>query len=383
MYWRRLLLAMLVVSALVVATLAQPAPARAAQACFAETGYCVEGRFLAYWQANGGLARNGYPLSGERRETLEDGNEYVVQYFERVRLEYHSENAGTSYDVLLGQFGRRIAQAGTRLGGPADTAPTAPLPGQEHFPATGHNLGGSFLAYWRDNGGLAQFGFPLTEVFEQTLEDGQRYRVQYFERARIELHPENPPPYDILLGQFGRQILAENDLLAVAPGIQRLYVTDGRLQGQLGAVGVAPIAVGQGAYLGFERGAMISRADLRGIYVLCGDLAAGQVRSWGPQGPAYLPDPWQPGDDPGGGHGPRPGLYLPRLGFGELWRENAGLRECLGYATTPDELTYTIRIAEFARGSMLTATTPAGLFVYALHVAGAERRYERFPDPVR
>jgi hypothetical protein len=31
--------------------------------------------------------------------------------------------------------------------------------------------------------------------------------VQYFERARFEYHPENPAPYDILLGQFGRQIL--------------------------------------------------------------------------------------------------------------------------------------------------------------------------------
>jgi len=32
--------------------------------------------------------------------------------------------------------------------------------------------------------------------------------VQYFERARFEYHPEHVAPYDILLGQFGRQILA-------------------------------------------------------------------------------------------------------------------------------------------------------------------------------
>jgi len=32
--------------------------------------------------------------------------------------------------------------------------------------------------------------------------------VQYFERARFEYHPENAAPYDILLGQFGRQIYA-------------------------------------------------------------------------------------------------------------------------------------------------------------------------------
>jgi hypothetical protein len=40
------------------------------------------------------------------------------------------------------------------------------------------------------------------------LEDGNVYTVQYFERARFEYHPENAPPYDVLLGQFGRQILA-------------------------------------------------------------------------------------------------------------------------------------------------------------------------------
>ena len=59
-----------------------PRPAAAQEgACFAETGFCVQGRFLAYWTASGGLARNGFPLSD------------TVQYFERVRLEYHPENA--------------------------------------------------------------------------------------------------------------------------------------------------------------------------------------------------------------------------------------------------------------------------------------------------
>ena len=42
------------------------------------------------------------------------------------------------------------------------------------------------------------------------LEDGKTYQVQYFERVRMEYHPENQPPYDVLLGQFGRRILAGN-----------------------------------------------------------------------------------------------------------------------------------------------------------------------------
>ncbi|MFN8513781.1 MAG: WD40 repeat domain-containing protein [Chloroflexia bacterium] len=167
--------------------------------CFDATGKCLRGRFLDYWRDHGGLAINGYPLTDERGERLEDGKFYRVQYFERVRLEYHPENA-PPYDVLLGQFGRRIH--------PADT-PVAANGQGAFFPETGHNVAGDFLAYWQANGGLAQFGYPLTEEFTERLDDGREYTVQYFERARFERHPENTAPYTVLLGQFGRRILAD------------------------------------------------------------------------------------------------------------------------------------------------------------------------------
>lgn len=60
----------------------QPAPSR----IFPETGRTVVHPFLAYWARRGGLAIDGYPLSGEFTEVLEDGKPYTVQYFERVRL---------------------------------------------------------------------------------------------------------------------------------------------------------------------------------------------------------------------------------------------------------------------------------------------------------
>ena len=162
--------------------------------CFAQTGKCVDGRFLAYWQAHGGLAVNGYPLSDEFDQQLEDGKVYTVQYFERVRMEYHPENQ-PPYDVLLGQFGRHFHSAD----------PAAPQqPDATYFPETGHNVRPDFLAYWQANGGLAQFGYPISEELREQLEDGNTYTVQYFER-----HPENPAPYAILLGQFGRAILVE------------------------------------------------------------------------------------------------------------------------------------------------------------------------------
>ena len=122
-----------------------------------------------------------------------------MQYVERARFEHHPENAAP-YDVLLGQLGRQIH--------PADP-PVSPRPGAAYFPETGHNLGGGFRRYWEANGGLAQFGYPLSEEFRETLEDGREYTVQYFERARFEHHPENRPPHDVLLGHFGRRIYAE------------------------------------------------------------------------------------------------------------------------------------------------------------------------------
>ena len=161
--------------------LAQLAPAAAqTEACFAETGFCVRGRFLDRWVNHGGLAINRYPITAERVETLEDGKQYTVQWFERVRMELHPENAPPN-DVLLGQFGRLLH--------PADP-PVAPQPGLVFFPETGHNVPPDFAAYYAANGGLSQFGYPLSEVFTEMLEDGRPYEVQYFERSRFERHPE-------------------------------------------------------------------------------------------------------------------------------------------------------------------------------------------------
>lgn len=173
---------------------------RAAQLCFPDaTQFCVEGSFADYWQEHGGLAINGYPLTGVVWQTLEDGKPYQVQYFERVRMEAHPEQSDRKYQIMLGQFGRAIH--------PADQ-PAAAVPGWAYFPETGQSVPPAFADYWTRNGGLDQFGLPLSAVIRETLEDGNSYDVQYFERARFEAHPENSAPQDIQLGQFGRRILA-------------------------------------------------------------------------------------------------------------------------------------------------------------------------------
>src|SRR5439155_8207715 len=66
-----------------------------------------------------------------------------------------------------------------------------------------------FLPYWSQHGGLYQFGFPLAPAFVEREVDGKDDFVQSFERVRMEYHPENEPPYDILLGLLGDAVTAD------------------------------------------------------------------------------------------------------------------------------------------------------------------------------
>ena len=72
-------------------------------------GHSLCHSFRDYWQAHGGLALYGYPISEEFAETNPtDGKTYTVQYFERNRFEWHPENVGTPYAVLLGLLGAQL-----------------------------------------------------------------------------------------------------------------------------------------------------------------------------------------------------------------------------------------------------------------------------------
>jgi nitrogen fixation protein len=72
------------------------------------------------------------------------------------------------------------------------------------FQETGKTVCDRFHGYWQQNGGLRQFGYPVSHPFTEVSKlNGQQYLVQYFERAIFELHPENKPPNDVLLAQLG------------------------------------------------------------------------------------------------------------------------------------------------------------------------------------
>ena len=86
----------------------------------------------------------------------------------------------------------------------APAQPAAPKAGCTYFVVTHHNLCAGFQSYWNTFGGLATYGYPLTEEF---VENG--LTVQYFERARFEWHPGVwPSHFDVLLGLVGDEVTA-------------------------------------------------------------------------------------------------------------------------------------------------------------------------------
>ncbi|HEX8597148.1 MAG TPA: hypothetical protein VF952_01365 [Chloroflexia bacterium] len=170
---------------------------------FAETGKSACGKFLDYWKSHGGVPQQGYPISEQMQEKSDvDGKTYTVQYFERAVFEHHPEQK-PPYDMLLSLLGSMRYKEKYPSGArelPDDAKAQAGMT----FPETGKTVKGAFLEYWKNNGGLAQQGFPITNLIRERSElDGKEYTMQYFERAVFELHPEKQAPYNVLLSQLG------------------------------------------------------------------------------------------------------------------------------------------------------------------------------------
>lgn len=190
MQWRRWVMVAMVL------LLSTPVVVQARERCFVETGRCIREPFLSYWEANGGLAVFGMPMSDVIPNEIVEGSWVgATQWFERDRLEDHGAQgimAGRLGAAQLAQQGRPW-QYGPGWPGNADCA---------YFVETGYTVCGKFLMYWRTNGGLARFGYPITTELTETIE-GWTGQVQYFERRRMELHPELAgTKYEVLLGRL-------------------------------------------------------------------------------------------------------------------------------------------------------------------------------------
>ncbi len=201
--------------------LAQPA-STADMLVFPQTGHTVRGIFKKTWESRGGLELLGYPKTGQFYERNEaTGLYYLVQYFERVRMEYHPDLQGTPYEVQFGLLGTELMMEQGLLDKQGQPILAATLPEKPDavsknvvfFTETSHNLEGLFLDAWQRQGGLSLIGYPRSAVFDVIGTDGTSIKVQYFERARMELHTAKDGRRFVLFGLLANQLLVQEGRL--------------------------------------------------------------------------------------------------------------------------------------------------------------------------
>jgi hypothetical protein len=99
--------------------------------------------------------------------------------------------------LLIGALAARPAQAAT-----------API----YYSQTGHYVSGVFRDFWDKNGGLSNFGYPITEEYTDARSNKI---VQYFERARFER--ASPTAATVQLGLIGREALGTRTFAPAQP----------------------------------------------------------------------------------------------------------------------------------------------------------------------
>lgn len=206
------------VSALLIGGVAVAVSQAQAQSCrfFDETGHWVCDDFLDFYDERGGLEIFGYPLT----EAAEDPARGLrVQYFQRARMELHSYNQGR-YRVQLGLLVDELDYLYPSA--TLEEIPALSDPNHQYFPQTGHIVSYAFLEYFRERGGVDIFGYPRSEIL---YEDG--YYVQYFQRARMEWHPENAVGSQVRLTDVGEIYARVHDINTspVIIELRRLNVT--------------------------------------------------------------------------------------------------------------------------------------------------------------
>jgi hypothetical protein len=113
--------------------------------------------------------------------------------------------------LFKGWVWRLLAVVAVVLGG-ASAAPARAATAVTYVSATGHYMRGAFRDFWDKNGGIANFGYPLTEEYF----DPKTNRVyQYYERARFER--AQPESTLVQLGLLGREVIGDRVFAPAQP----------------------------------------------------------------------------------------------------------------------------------------------------------------------
>ena len=155
------------------------------------TGHWISGAFLEKYES----AKNPKWIYGDpiTDEFIDKEAGRKIQYFEKARFEYHPENP-EGQKVVLTNLGTFLYEPGSPLADIPD------MPGCKEFTETGYQVCYTFLEFFYANGGVSQFGYPISN-FE--INDG--WIVQYFQNARFEWHSDNPVGKQVVVSDFGRR----------------------------------------------------------------------------------------------------------------------------------------------------------------------------------
>jgi hypothetical protein len=155
---------------------------------FPETGHWVVGDFLEAYRSASQIY--GLPIT-DAFVDVDTGD--TIQYFENARFVL-DPNAHSSLRVRLTPLGKLLYTPGTPLRRPPG------LSGCKKFLETGFEVCYAFLDFFKENGGLAHFGYPISnfEKHGDTI-------VQYFQLARFEWHPELLTSQPVKLSKLGRE----------------------------------------------------------------------------------------------------------------------------------------------------------------------------------
>jgi hypothetical protein len=181
--------------------LAGPAWAQAGGRYYPETGHTLDARFIAFFDAHGGVEILGYPITDV---FVDPENGFPIQYTENARLEQVRQGAET---VI------RMPVLGELLGGwqAPLTSGGAPSSGCQFYPESGHRICYAFLDFFNQHGGSELFGYPISEF---TLESGRV--VQYFQRFRLDWYPEASDGRQVRVAPLGA---AHFDVMGYDPNL--------------------------------------------------------------------------------------------------------------------------------------------------------------------
>lgn len=158
---------------------------------FPGSGHQVTGKFLEKYSS----IPNGQELFGDpiTDAYIDEHSGLLVQYFEKARFELHPDEP-EEFQVKLTPLGEFLYESGDKVSIPEN------FPSCHLFRETGQSVCYAFLDFFEENGGVLQFGYPISG-FE--IHDG--WISQYFQRARLEWHPERKSGNRVVVANLGAE----------------------------------------------------------------------------------------------------------------------------------------------------------------------------------